>query len=302
MELRQLRYFAAVAKTLSFTEAARQLYISQSTLSQQLKQLESELGSELFARTSRNVSLTEAGLTLLPMAIHLLETSEHCKTQMGDLQSGVSGELKIGVSESVKMMVGTAAREFLKRYPGVSLQIHCHSALHLLEMLRNKELDLIVTLRLTEPPEDLIAVDLFQTELSVVMDAGHCLAGRPSLTLEDLEKFELVFPGGGLQARRELEKYFSISVCDTRQCTIINDIDLIFSMVRNSSRVAILSSSDVWQRKGFVAVPLIFGDGTRKKMICCALRLKGFYSKRSANLFMEIIEEQASLTRIDMGV
>ena len=61
MELRQLKYFVAVARTLNFTEAARQLYITQGTLSQQLRQLEYELGTTLFERSSHNVSLTEAG-------------------------------------------------------------------------------------------------------------------------------------------------------------------------------------------------------------------------------------------------
>ena len=72
MELRQLRYFATVARTLNFTEASRQLYITQGTLSQQLRQLEFELGSDLFTRTSRSVELTEAGEALLPLAEEMI--------------------------------------------------------------------------------------------------------------------------------------------------------------------------------------------------------------------------------------
>lgn len=68
MELRQLKYFLMVAKTLSFSEAAKRLYITQGTLSQQIKQLEDELGFQLFSRTSHSVALTEAGEKLLPAA------------------------------------------------------------------------------------------------------------------------------------------------------------------------------------------------------------------------------------------
>lgn len=68
MELRQLKYFLMVAKTLSFSEAAKRLYITQGTLSQQIKQLEDELGFQLFSKTSHSVALTEAGEKLLPAA------------------------------------------------------------------------------------------------------------------------------------------------------------------------------------------------------------------------------------------
>lgn len=68
MELRQLKYFLMVAKTLSFSEAAKRLNITQGTLSQQIKQLEDELGFQLFSRTSHSVALTEAGEELLPAA------------------------------------------------------------------------------------------------------------------------------------------------------------------------------------------------------------------------------------------
>ena len=79
MELRQLRYFVVLADKLNFSEAARNLFITQGTLSQQIRQLEDEMGEELFTRTSHSVCLTEAGAELLPLAESTLEGAETCR-------------------------------------------------------------------------------------------------------------------------------------------------------------------------------------------------------------------------------
>ena len=85
MELRQLRYFVKVAETLNFSEAARLLCVTQSTLSQQVKQLECELGSQLLNRTSHSVTLTEPGLELLPYARDAICAADLCRDRMDDL-------------------------------------------------------------------------------------------------------------------------------------------------------------------------------------------------------------------------
>ena len=87
MELRQLRYFVKVAETLNFSEAAKVLCITQSTLSQQVKQLENELGTTLLVRSSHSVAMTEAGRELLPYAQKTLREAELCKTRISDLNS-----------------------------------------------------------------------------------------------------------------------------------------------------------------------------------------------------------------------
>jgi len=303
MELRQLRYFIAVARTLSFTEAAKQLYITQGTLSQQLRQLEFELGSDLFVRNSRNVMLTEAGQTLLPLATRMIETSELCQSQMKDLRSGVRGELRIGVSNSMKRLVGNTAKEFLKRYPDVSLLIYCRGAMDLLRRLRANELDMIVSFRQWEPQPDLDTKILFSSRLSVIMSSDHYLAGRSSLRLDDLSRFGMILPGGGLQARRIFENFFSVNISTLGQHVVVNDVDIILDLIKGTDRVALLSSAEIIDRKGFVAVPLTVGNGELlecREMVCCAQRLVTSYTKRSTLAFAELLSEQAHLERICM--
>ena len=100
MELRQLKYFVKVAETLSFSEASRILCITQSTLSQQVKQLETELGTPLFIRSSHNVTLTEAGEEMLPYARQTIASADLCAIRISDLNNMSAGTLNIGVTYS----------------------------------------------------------------------------------------------------------------------------------------------------------------------------------------------------------
>ena len=88
MELRQLKYFVKVAETLNFSEAARELCITQSTLSQQIKQLEHEMHTTLLLRNSHSVALSEAGNELLPYATRTLKDADVCIERINDLQIG----------------------------------------------------------------------------------------------------------------------------------------------------------------------------------------------------------------------
>ena len=91
MELRQLRYFASVAETKSFSEASRVLNVTQSTLSQQIKQLEDELGVTLFERSSHHVGLTDVGEVFLPEAKQTLRSAEVCIERMNDIRDMKAG-------------------------------------------------------------------------------------------------------------------------------------------------------------------------------------------------------------------
>ena len=93
MELRQLKYFAKLAETLNFSLASRELFITQSTLSHQILQLENELGQPLFLRNSHEVILTEAGQTLLPLAKETLRSAENCLVTATHYQYKVKVEM-----------------------------------------------------------------------------------------------------------------------------------------------------------------------------------------------------------------
>ena len=105
MELRQLKYFIKSAEYLNFSEAAKHLYITQSTLSQQIKQLEFELGFTLFARNSRHIELTEAGEEFLPYAKRTIQDAEDGVQRLYDLQNVKTGTVRIGVTYSLSTVL-----------------------------------------------------------------------------------------------------------------------------------------------------------------------------------------------------
>lgn len=301
MELRQLKYFIAVARTLNFTEAARQLYITQGTLSQQLRQLEYELGSTLFERTSRNVALTEAGETLLPLAQQILDVSELCTTKMRDLRNGISGVLRIGVSSSMRHFVNICCRRYIEQYPDVSLHISTGCTTEMLEKLRSNEFDLVVSLCQQEPDPLLYTSVLFRTSLAAIMDRNHILANRDNVNFNDLERFRLILPGSGPHVREMFQSFFNVNISGLNHCISSNELDSILYILRGSNRVALLTAADVSGREEFVAVPLSVGNGETaesREIVCCIHRLVSSYNKRSTQAFAEILTEEARIENI----
>ena len=123
MELRQLRYFAKAAETLSFSHAANCLNIAQSSLSQQIKQLEDELGTKLFIRDSRSFQLTEAGEVMLPFALRTIHDAEACADRIRDLRNMLTGTLNIGVTHSFSAILTESLIAFIKLYPKIKVNI-----------------------------------------------------------------------------------------------------------------------------------------------------------------------------------
>ena len=155
MELRQLRYFVQVAETLNFSEAARNLFVTQSTLSQQIKQLEQELDVQLLMRTSHSVSLTEAGSELLPYARMMLRDAQLCADRLMDLRNGLCGTLNVGVTYSFSPILTETLVDFMKQYPAVKLNVFYRPMAELMEMVRDRTVDLTLTVlasRYCSPP------------------------------------------------------------------------------------------------------------------------------------------------------
>jgi DNA-binding transcriptional LysR family regulator len=196
MELRHLRYFVAVAETLSFARAARALNLSQPPLSRQIRALEDELGTALFARTKRSVQLTPAGAALLPEARRLLREADGLKAGALRLAAGEVGTLALGfISVAAYNLLPELAPEFRRRHPGVKLALQEATSDVLLAGLRQGDLDVGVVL----PPVDapgLEYVPLVQDTLIAALPADAAQArGRGPIRLASLagEPF-ILFP------------------------------------------------------------------------------------------------------------
>lgn len=195
MELRHLRYFVTLAEELHFGRAAERLHIAQPPLSQQIRQLETELGFELFHRTKRSVKLTEAGKVFLSEVQQILKQLEQA-IQIGRQTSrGEMGQLIVGfVSSSAYNILPPILRTFRNCVPGVSLELHELTTHEQLQWLRDGRMDVGFVRSPIE--DDIFSFEvIFAESLVVALPETHLLAKDKSVSLRSLasEPF-ILFP------------------------------------------------------------------------------------------------------------
>lgn len=173
MELRQLKYFAKVAETLNFSDAARQLSITQSTLSQQIKQLEQELNTQLFQRDNHKVVLTETGQEVLPYVQNTLHSAETCMERICDLQRLLVGTLNIGVTFTFSPILTETLLDFMRQYPKVKLNIFYKSMEELMDMLAQQKVDFVLAFKPTQMYDEIESHILFDNHLAVIVSDTH---------------------------------------------------------------------------------------------------------------------------------
>ena len=208
MELRHLRYFAAVAETLSFTQAAADCGVAQSALSQQIARLEADVGATLFSRSPRQVRLTEAGAVLLPWARRLLSDVEQAQQDLDALGGLRRGRLRLGLIQTVASAVDLPAilGDYRARHPGIELSVSYRTSEALLAAVLDAELDLaLVGLGPERVPPGLDHRLLVSEPLVAVVSAGHRLADRERIDLAELAGEEFIWFSRGTGLRSAVE-------------------------------------------------------------------------------------------------
>ncbi|MEG3839643.1 LysR family transcriptional regulator [Microcoleus sp. herbarium14] len=194
MELRHLRYFIAVAEELNFTRAADQLHMAQPPLSQQIQQLEAELGFQLFRRTKRTVVLTEAGKVFFEESQKILLQVDRA-IQLGQQTSrGELGQLTVGfVSSAAHNVVPAILQAFRTLHPAVKLELREMTTNQQLQRLREGQIDIGF---IRPPVEDGVNSEIvFREPLIVALPQTHRMADRAYVELRELstEPF-IMFP------------------------------------------------------------------------------------------------------------
>jgi DNA-binding transcriptional LysR family regulator len=212
MELRHIRYFLAVAEERNFTRAAARVGIGQPPLSQQIRDLEREVGTPLFRRIPSGAELTEAGRAFLEEALTILRHAEEAKTAARRAARGETGTLRVGFTGSAAFnpIVPSAIRAFRRAYPGVALVLEEANTLRLLERLEGGELDAVFIRPGRTDPEGVRLSRLGEEPMLIVMPSNHLLASRRRLPLSALsgESFVLFPRAVGLSLYDEV-----ISAC-----------------------------------------------------------------------------------------
>ena len=288
MELRQLRYFVKVAELKNFSSAARLLNITQSTLSQQIRQLEQELGVELLIRDSRHVELNDMGKVFLPSARRTLQEANTCIERIHDVQGLRSGTLNIGVTFTFSKLLKESVIAFLKKYPDIQLNICCYSMEELMEKLKKGEIDLALSYKPSINYEDIDSHILFDNHLSVIMRKGHPLANKKLLRFQDLEDWRIALPAKGLQARNTFDRIVNGQNYYLNVCLEVNDADILLDLAASSDMITLLSSATSRHNENVIAVPL---DYANTDMEGCFYILKNAYMKHTTKEFLRLLCE-----------
>ena len=197
MQIQQLRYLITAAKCGNFTEAARELYITQPALSQHIKALEEDLKIKLFFRHPRNVTLTPAGEEFLEYAKRIVNDTDKTIANMRSYQDLKKGRVSIGCFWLFGYLnLAVPLQKFVQDHPGIDVQVRLGGSITLLELLRQRFLDAALVIAEPETLEDqeIYYKPLHHDTVILMVHKSHPLAKKKVIVPEDLEKRHLIMP------------------------------------------------------------------------------------------------------------
>ncbi|HEY4553921.1 MAG TPA: LysR family transcriptional regulator [Bacillaceae bacterium] len=240
MELKQLLYFVTIADQASYSKAAQKLHISQPSLSNSIKNLEREVGSPLLERSTRKVELTDAGKILYEKAVLLLSQMDKVKKEMQEVRLTGSGELVIGMIESVKRWMPQVIRSYVARFPSVHIKlIEVLSGKAVVESLRKYNTHAIITNQLIHE-EDIESIPLYKEKLVLVLHRDHRLAGKEAVALEELSNEPFIISTEGFQTREDILHAFHIEHLTPNIKLEIERFETALALVKENLGVTII--------------------------------------------------------------
>lgn len=198
----ELNVFVQAAETQNFSETARRLHLTQPAVSLNIKALEKQLGIDLFRNIGRNVVLTEAGYSLLPMARELVALSNHIEESVCALRGETIGLLTIGCAASAgKYLLPAIIGRFKQMYPKVKVSMIISDCETLLKKLIDREINIGITCMVDKNPE-LEYRDFVTDELVLIVAPQHPWATRQSVSLEEIQGQDVILREEGAGSRR----------------------------------------------------------------------------------------------------
>ncbi|NSZ19890.1 LysR family transcriptional regulator [Agrobacterium vitis] len=259
MQFRHLKTFNAVATTLNFTRAAEHVHLSQSSVTEQVQALEADLGVKLFDRSHRRLTLTPAGERLLIYAAELIKLADEVYLAVTRTPDTISGNLVIGGLETLcSTRLPELVAEFSRRYPAVEITLKTADSGGLRNGIRNGDIDVSFFFGDTLAATDVRSEPVSEEELLIIMPPNHRLAGRKSITPEDLvDEAFLVTPPGCIYRKLFDEVFAATLLGRPKRAGEFASIGLIRALVEAGLGCALVPRLALAARPAHVVVPFL---------------------------------------------
>lgn len=292
MTLNQMKYFIMSAECLSFTEAAKCLFLTQPALSRQIAAMEQELKTKLFVREKNGLKLTPGGSLLYNKLPEILKEYEQLVEQTRNANIGYEGTLHIGFLDVYdnSRYFRNVLRKFTENYPGVDLHMRRASTEELIEQVQNRELDLIVTygFSLMDQP-DMVVTNIHKFHSCLMLPKEHPLAQRERISLGELkaEPVVMIHQKESEEGNRYIQYVFEKNNVypDTR---IVDKMDDVLLWMELGTYIAF--TTDVTTEKNNEAVRIIPIEGLEEHDMTIAWKKENY--NPSIPMFMELYEKE----------
>ena len=242
--LHQLKVFEATARHGSFTRAAEELYLTQPTVSIQVKQLTKAVGLPLFEQIGKRLYLTQAGKKLLETCQEIFQGLSQFEMSIADLKGMKQGKLSIAVITTAKYFVPRLLGPFCKRYPGIDISLKVTNHQNIQERMLNNKDELFIFSQLPSQP-DLKTYPFLDNPLVVIAPTDHPLAGKQNIPIDALnnEPFIMREPGSG--TREAVQKLFAANNIDVKVRLELGSNEAIKQGIAGGLGVSVLSQHTI---------------------------------------------------------
>ncbi|MFE7977417.1 LysR family transcriptional regulator [Streptomyces shenzhenensis] len=261
MELRQLKYFLAVAQEANFTRAAESVHISQPGISAQIRQLENDLGATLIDRSGRSVTLTAVGEVVHDHARSVLAAVESLRQAVDEMNGLVRGKLVVGMITACTVTpLFDALSGFHLAHPGVEITLLEEESGKLVEYVRKGTVDLALIGAANRVPDDLDGWQIVSEPIAAAVPPDHPLAESTGATLAELSGYPIICLPEGTGIRAVLDQASAARGLTPTIALQASAPSTVINLAERGLGVAVLSESMIAQHKGLRTVPITDAD------------------------------------------
>ncbi|HTJ92233.1 MAG TPA: transcriptional regulator CynR [Pararobbsia sp.] len=243
MLLRHIRYLTAIVDNGSFTRAAQALHVSQPALSQQIKELEEQLGAQLLDRSGRQVHLTDQGVVYLRYARHVLEQLDEAARAVRDVEDLSTGSLRLGVTLTVaNYLIGPLVKRFRLKHPGVIVSIRVAPQDEIEPALRENALDLGIGFG-DMPADDIEVTPLHKERLALIAGPVNASTHKEVVSPAEVCAMPLALLDASFSTRRSVDQYFARKRLKPNVMVEANSVAVLLEIVSQTDLVTILPAS-----------------------------------------------------------